>query len=200
MELLNGTGRTLAADTATIKAFALDIITQRRQQLAAAATARANANAKADSQKAGHTNSPTEPADAGTGISRDQDSTNSANGGNIATGGSSAAGEGGGVGVSVGGGGEREEEEEAAQDLLSLFMAASGPDGKPLTTQQLVDTVINFIIAGRDTTAQVGGGGGRGVGEACGSDGVHLQLDSCCNQACRRCKLWHIACPIPWLC
>jgi hypothetical protein len=164
MELLNGTGRTLAADTATIKAFALDIITQRRQQLAAAATARANANAKADSQKAGHTDSPTEPADAGTGISRDQDSTNSANGGNIATGGSSAAGEGGGVGVSVGGGGEREEEEEAAQDLLSLFMAASGPDGKPLTTQQLVDTVINFIIAGRDTTAQVGGGGQRGRG------------------------------------
>lgn len=41
------------------------------------------------------------------------------------------------------------------RDLLSLFMADKGPDGKSLTDQQLVDTVLNFIIAGRDTTAQV---------------------------------------------
>lgn len=42
------------------------------------------------------------------------------------------------------------------RDLLSLFMESKGPDGKPLTDKQLVDTVLNFIIAGRDTTAQVG--------------------------------------------
>jgi len=61
----------------------------------------------------------------------------------------------GGSDVAVGG--------EVARDLLSLFMTARGPDGHPLSTQQLTDTVINFIIAGRDTTAQVGiwGGGGR---------------------------------------
>jgi len=47
---------------------------------------------------------------------------------------------------------------EVARDLLSLFMTVRGPDGKPLSTQQLIDTVINFIIAGRDTTAQVGCG------------------------------------------
>eukprot|EP00878_Enallax_costatus_P035943 GHUV01040200.1.p1 GENE.GHUV01040200.1~~GHUV01040200.1.p1 ORF type:complete len:166 (+),score=49.58 GHUV01040200.1:2048-2545(+) len=41
------------------------------------------------------------------------------------------------------------------RDLLSLFLESTGPDGKPLTDQQLVDTVLNFIIAGRDTTAQV---------------------------------------------
>lgn len=43
----------------------------------------------------------------------------------------------------------------SARDLLSLFMEAKGPDGKLLTDKQLVDTVLNFIIAGRDTTAQV---------------------------------------------
>jgi len=52
---------------------------------------------------------------------------------------------------------------EVARDLLSLFMTARGPDGQPLSTQQLIDTVINFIIAGRDTTAQVGIWGGGAV-------------------------------------
>lgn len=41
------------------------------------------------------------------------------------------------------------------RDLLSLFMEAQGPAGKPLSNKQLVDTVLNFVIAGRDTTAQV---------------------------------------------
>lgn len=59
---------------------------------------------------------------------------------------------GGGVGAGADGGGVAE---GPPRDLLTLFMEASGPDGKPLTTQQLLDTVINFIIAGRDTTAQV---------------------------------------------
>lgn len=45
--------------------------------------------------------------------------------------------------------------DDAAADLLSLFMAAKGPDGKPFSDKQLSDAVINFIIAGRDTTAQV---------------------------------------------
>lgn len=43
-----------------------------------------------------------------------------------------------------------------AQDLLSLFMKSKNADGQLLSDKQLVDTVINFIIAGRDTTAQVG--------------------------------------------
>jgi cytochrome P450 len=51
---------------------------------------------------------------------------------------------------------EQDEDDSSAQDLLSLFMEAKGADGKPLSDKQLVDTVINFIIAGRDTTAQVG--------------------------------------------
>ena len=46
-------------------------------------------------------------------------------------------------------------------DLLSLFMAATTPDGCPMSEDQLVDTVFNFIIAGRDTTAQVGKGRGK---------------------------------------
>ncbi|KAF6260759.1 cytochrome P450 [Scenedesmus sp. NREL 46B-D3] len=41
-----------------------------------------------------------------------------------------------------------------AQDLLSLFMKSKNADGQLLSDKQLVDTVINFIIAGRDTTAQ----------------------------------------------
>ncbi|KAI8069987.1 cytochrome P450 [Gongronella butleri] len=49
--------------------------------------------------------------------------------------------------------------EELAQgiehkDLLSRFMSARNADGAELTDKQLRDTVINFIIAGRDTTAQ----------------------------------------------
>jgi hypothetical protein len=45
-------------------------------------------------------------------------------------------------------------------DLLALFMQAGGPDGQPLTREQLADTVINFVMAGRDTTAQVHAGSG----------------------------------------
>jgi cytochrome P450 len=48
-----------------------------------------------------------------------------------------------------------EEVDSSAQDLLSLFMESAGVDGKPLNDKELMDTVINFIIAGRDTTAQV---------------------------------------------
>jgi cytochrome P450 len=40
------------------------------------------------------------------------------------------------------------------KDLLSLFMEFTNNEGNPLTDEQLVDQVINFIIAGRDTTAQ----------------------------------------------
>jgi hypothetical protein len=42
-----------------------------------------------------------------------------------------------------------------AADLLSMFLAAETEDGLPLGKEQLVDMVLNFIIAGRDTTAQV---------------------------------------------
>jgi cytochrome P450 len=43
--------------------------------------------------------------------------------------------------------------QEQEQDLLQLFMDYS-QDGVQLTEEQLIDQVINFIIAGRDTTAQ----------------------------------------------
>ncbi|KAF9965338.1 hypothetical protein BGZ70_005028 [Mortierella alpina] len=40
------------------------------------------------------------------------------------------------------------------KDLLQLFMDMDGDDGKPLSDEMLKDLVLNFIIAGRDTTAQ----------------------------------------------
>lgn len=40
------------------------------------------------------------------------------------------------------------------KDLLSLFMEMQDESGKPLTDEVLSDYVLNFIIAGRDTTAQ----------------------------------------------
>ncbi|KAI8141325.1 cytochrome P450 [Fennellomyces sp. T-0311] len=43
---------------------------------------------------------------------------------------------------------------EEYKDLLSRFMAARNPQGEPLSDKELRDTVLNFIIAGRDTTAQ----------------------------------------------
>ena len=39
-------------------------------------------------------------------------------------------------------------------DLLSKFMNALNEEGQPLNKSELRDTVLNFIIAGRDTTAQ----------------------------------------------
>ena len=38
-------------------------------------------------------------------------------------------------------------------DLLSRFMTLSNEEGVPYSDKQLRDVVINFIIAGRDTTA-----------------------------------------------
>jgi len=40
------------------------------------------------------------------------------------------------------------------KDLLQLCMDADGDDGKPLSDEMLKDMTLNFIIAGRDTTAQ----------------------------------------------
>jgi cytochrome P450 len=40
------------------------------------------------------------------------------------------------------------------RDLLDLFMAAKTEEGDPLNDAQLRDVVLNFILAGRDTTAQ----------------------------------------------
>ncbi|KAJ3251378.1 Protein kinase alk2 [Boothiomyces macroporosus] len=39
-------------------------------------------------------------------------------------------------------------------DLLSLFLSHCNEDGSKLTTEELADHVISFILAGRDTTAQ----------------------------------------------
>eukprot|EP00164_Ancoracysta_twista_P000368 GFYU01000506.1.p1 GENE.GFYU01000506.1~~GFYU01000506.1.p1 ORF type:complete len:556 (-),score=171.65 GFYU01000506.1:195-1862(-) len=39
-------------------------------------------------------------------------------------------------------------------DILSLFLQRGDEDGEPLTKEYLTDIVLNFIIAGRDTTAQ----------------------------------------------
>lgn len=58
---------------------------------------------------------------------------------------------------------ERHEEEEAdklsdikyeKEDLLSRFMRATSSTGKTLDDVELRDTILNFIIAGRDTTGQ----------------------------------------------
>lgn len=58
---------------------------------------------------------------------------------------------------------ERHEEEEAAKlseisyekgDLLSRFMRAASRNGQTLDDVELRDIILNFIIAGRDTTAQ----------------------------------------------
>jgi len=40
------------------------------------------------------------------------------------------------------------------RDLLSLFMSRSDGDGKPFSGAYLRDVILNFTIAGRDTTAQ----------------------------------------------
>ncbi|KAF9132537.1 Protein kinase alk2 [Mortierella sp. 14UC] len=40
------------------------------------------------------------------------------------------------------------------KDLLQLCMDMDGEDGQPLSDEMLKDLVLNFIIAGRDTTAQ----------------------------------------------
>jgi cytochrome P450 len=39
-------------------------------------------------------------------------------------------------------------------DLLSRFMAAKNEKGELLNDRELRDVVLNFVIAGRDTTAQ----------------------------------------------
>lgn len=39
-------------------------------------------------------------------------------------------------------------------DLVSIFLALQDERGQPLSTQVLTDYMLNFIIAGRDTTAQ----------------------------------------------
>jgi len=40
------------------------------------------------------------------------------------------------------------------RDLLQLFMDVVGDDGNPLSDDMLVDSILSFIVAGRDTTAQ----------------------------------------------
>ncbi|KAG0370331.1 Protein kinase alk2 [Mortierella sp. AD032] len=40
------------------------------------------------------------------------------------------------------------------KDLLQLFMEAKDDEGEPLSDEYLVDIILNFTIAGRDTTAQ----------------------------------------------
>ncbi|KAI8339627.1 cytochrome P450 [Chlamydoabsidia padenii] len=43
---------------------------------------------------------------------------------------------------------------ELHKDLLSRFMETTNENGEPLNDKELRDTIMNFIIAGRDTTAQ----------------------------------------------
>ncbi|KAG9324836.1 hypothetical protein KVV02_001581 [Mortierella alpina] len=49
--------------------------------------------------------------------------------------------------------GQQEQEAPRSKDLLQLFMDLSN-EGEPLSDDMLVDSVLNFLIAGRDTTAQ----------------------------------------------
>ncbi|KAI9024627.1 cytochrome P450 [Hyaloraphidium curvatum] len=46
------------------------------------------------------------------------------------------------------------EKDYKMRDLLDLFMATKNEDGSELTDAQLKDVAINFLLAGRDTTAQ----------------------------------------------
>ncbi|KAG0078803.1 Protein kinase alk2 [Linnemannia elongata] len=43
---------------------------------------------------------------------------------------------------------------KSKKDLLQLFMEAKDDEGKPLPDEYLVDIILTFTIAGRDTTAQ----------------------------------------------
>ncbi|KAF9582318.1 hypothetical protein BGW38_000355 [Lunasporangiospora selenospora] len=45
-------------------------------------------------------------------------------------------------------------EEKHKKDLLQLFMEAEGDSGEPLSDKMLKDILLNFGLAGRDTTAQ----------------------------------------------
>ncbi|KAL6052271.1 Cytochrome P450 monooxygenase pc-3 [Balamuthia mandrillaris] len=48
---------------------------------------------------------------------------------------------------------ETEEELSKKTDIFSQFLALTDDDGKPLTEKYLRDVFLNFLIAGRDTTA-----------------------------------------------
>eukprot|EP00455_Lapot_gusevi_P057389 TRINITY_DN9763_c0_g2_i5.p1 TRINITY_DN9763_c0_g2~~TRINITY_DN9763_c0_g2_i5.p1 ORF type:complete len:344 (+),score=126.78 TRINITY_DN9763_c0_g2_i5:572-1603(+) len=48
---------------------------------------------------------------------------------------------------------ESSEELRERADLLSMFMSSTDHDGRPFTDAFLRDVIMNFIIAGRDTTA-----------------------------------------------
>lgn len=50
--------------------------------------------------------------------------------------------------------GEKSKPESSRKDLLDLFMAYRSSDGQRLSNQQLKDTILNLMIAGRDTTAE----------------------------------------------
>ncbi|CDU25005.1 related to Cytochrome P450 [Sporisorium scitamineum] len=50
--------------------------------------------------------------------------------------------------------GEKAKPEGSRKDLLDLFMAYRSSDGQGLSNQQLKDTILNLMIAGRDTTAE----------------------------------------------
>jgi cytochrome P450 len=47
-----------------------------------------------------------------------------------------------------------EKNESGGGDILHHFMTAKNLDGNLLSDEELRDTIMNFIIAGRDTTAQ----------------------------------------------
>ena len=49
---------------------------------------------------------------------------------------------------------EPESPNNSRADLLTLFMRAKDADGNPFSDELLCDFILNFIIAGRDTTAQ----------------------------------------------
>ncbi|KAF9940795.1 hypothetical protein BGZ75_005922 [Mortierella antarctica] len=48
----------------------------------------------------------------------------------------------------------QETDRKDRKDLMQLFMDTEGEDGEPLSDEMLKDTLNNFILAGRDTTAQ----------------------------------------------
>jgi len=151
----DGRARQLKKDIATVRSFAIDIITDRRRLLsqstctATAATAAAAAEAAAgrpDVTEERHSPaSPTASSDSADSF-RPPDQIASGDADKPAAAGKAAAAAGGNRPA-----GEQSADDESSDgpsDLLALFMTEVGPEGAPLGDDELIDTVLNFIIAG----------------------------------------------------
>jgi hypothetical protein len=166
LELLNGRRSELARCCSVVRGFARSIIRERRAQLTAVAAKLGGAVASptavlgALASDVGNADARSDTGSAAGGPASPLSSRGSAHSNiladSLASGGSAHGSNSGSCGNSPRAlpPGVHDTDGES-RDLLSLFLDAAGPDGQPLSDQVLEDAVINFIIAGRDTTAQV---------------------------------------------